>query len=476
MAINAFSLESNLMAWWDFESYSNSNVTSKVNDYILNCISYNFVDGAEGKGVVVNGTNGHMTAYSPQDEFGFADSAFSFTMWINLSFYPSENASLPQYYQTLVGKANAYIFEVTANEGLQLTIPRDLLSSLGDGGKRWRGFHTGIPAKQLFTLNHWYHVAVTYNHAEKEAHIYLDGTELPLAPRPNGIPVEFTTNKEPLCVGHNRGYNGQNFNGIIDEIRVYDTDITKSQIEVIYQLVADGENRRPLVSTTFLPEATQGKQYSFSLVGSDPDGDKLYWSLGSDAPEGMMINIQSGVLTWPEPKYKEGGYRFSVNLTDGDLDANVTLTLPIIPTLTIATQFPSQVNVDTLYRFKLELADTTGYGDIDWVLTDKPESMEVVGQTIVWMPTSNDIGTQHFEIVANSTKGQTKKRVNITVVKEGATYTAPRTVTSRNKPVHASYKTYSIMGRSISSQSFGRVSGLYIRRYDNDIVKASNIR
>jgi len=74
-------------------------------------------------------------------------------------------------------------------------------------------------------LNTWTHLALTYDSAM--IRFYVNGVLVGSSPETSSI----TTSTSPLCVGGDPTQ-GQFFNGIIDEVRVYNLPLTAAQIRV----------------------------------------------------------------------------------------------------------------------------------------------------------------------------------------------------------------------------------------------------
>ena len=71
------------------------------------------------------------------------------------------------------------------------------------------------------------------------------------------------------------------------------------------------------------PQVTESKQVSFDgktfvyqVKGADPDGDTVSYAL-EDAPAGMTINSQTGLITWPIKENDYGEKIFKVRIDDG---------------------------------------------------------------------------------------------------------------------------------------------------------------
>jgi hypothetical protein len=59
-----------------------------------------------------------------------------------------------------------------------------------------------------------------------------------------------------------------------------------------------------------------GETFTHKANAFDPDGDKLLYSL-EDKPEGMTINPETGIITWPVPRDFIGEAKMTVSVSDG---------------------------------------------------------------------------------------------------------------------------------------------------------------
>ncbi len=72
------------------------------------------------------------------------------------------------------------------------------------------------------------------------------------------------------------------------------------------------------------PKVTEDKQVVFEgnvmkyqVKATDPDGDKLTYAL-EDAPEGMTIDSNTGLVQWPVKDDFSGNVSFKVKISDGN--------------------------------------------------------------------------------------------------------------------------------------------------------------
>ncbi len=99
-----------------------------------------------------------------------------------------------------------------------------LLSS-GSGNHRGLIFDGMATADNILTLNQWCHVAAVNDNGTR--HLYLNGVEVPLT----GTPITVTANSQPLYLTNYYSGSGNNlFRGYVEEVRLWNTSKTNSQI------------------------------------------------------------------------------------------------------------------------------------------------------------------------------------------------------------------------------------------------------
>lgn len=76
-------------------------------------------------------------------------------------------------------------------------------------------------------------------------------------------------------------------------------------------------NNPPIINSTPKLEAISLEKYTYQVVAIDEDGDQLFYSLSSNAPNNMTINNKTGLLEWypVDSDYSSGN--FSVIVSDG---------------------------------------------------------------------------------------------------------------------------------------------------------------
>ena len=75
-------------------------------------------------------------------------------------------------------------------------------------------------------------------------------------------------------------------------------------------------NEAPIITSDPITTATVGVLYTYDVEATDPDGDKLTYSL-TVMPSGMIITSATGLIAWTPPA--EGDYDVTVKVSDGTL-------------------------------------------------------------------------------------------------------------------------------------------------------------
>ena len=102
------------------------------------------------------------------------------------------------------------------------------LLGLSDAGKIY-AFGSYVGLTRTVTLNQWYHVAATYNAGTVK--IYWEGTHV----ETRTTPFPSVVNGTQITIGRsNYAGNVHNFNGSIDQIRIYDKTLTSADITTLY--------------------------------------------------------------------------------------------------------------------------------------------------------------------------------------------------------------------------------------------------
>ncbi|AFY50369.1 RHS repeat-associated core domain protein [Nostoc sp. PCC 7524] len=168
-------------------------------------------------------------------------------------------------------------------------------------------------------------------------------------------------------------------------------------------------NRPPAITSAPDLVTNLEKEYQYNLTGSDPDGDLLLWSL-DQAPDGMVIDINSGALRWQPKSTQTGNFTVAVRLMDNyGADAVQEYTLKVTgintPPQIISTPITKAAqNQDYTYQV---VANDPENDALVYSLGAKPVGMAIDAKTglIRWTPAANQIGLQQVEVFVRDTQG-----------------------------------------------------------------------
>ncbi|MBE9078258.1 putative Ig domain-containing protein [Romeria aff. gracilis LEGE 07310] len=150
--------------------------------------------------------------------------------------------------------------------------------------------------------------------------------------------------------------------------------------------------------------------YVYDLVGSDPDGDRVFWSL-EKAPSGMVIDAETGALRWQPQPGQIGTHQVLVKITDAaGLESAQEFTLKVTGTNTppaILSTPITRAAQGQAYSYTVVATDPEN-DPIAFSLGRRPEGMTIGSDGIIrWTPKSTQLGAQLVEVLATDSQGGT---------------------------------------------------------------------
>ena len=121
----------------------------------------------------------------------------------------------------------------------------------------------GAPVGGMVDLNEWTHVACVYDRVA--VRVYVNGEEVAAAPATQPIPAS----SMPLGIGRAESNTSRNFDGLIDEVEIFNRALTRDEIQAIYEAGSQGKIK--------LEPPTPGKSI-------DPPEGMVGWWPGDDSP------------------------------------------------------------------------------------------------------------------------------------------------------------------------------------------------
>ena len=93
--------------------------------------------------------------------------------------------------------------------------------------------HTYTTSGANIRADRWYHVAVVYSRSTADQVIYLNGVPYPKQESGADRDELIMDSGDPLQIGQDQAFSGREFNGFIDEVRVYRSALSQSQVQAV---------------------------------------------------------------------------------------------------------------------------------------------------------------------------------------------------------------------------------------------------
>jgi hypothetical protein len=304
---------SGLVSWWQAEG--NANDTAITNNGALQG-GVDFVAGEVGQAFNFNGTSG--TVVVPDSPSLRLTSQLTVEAWINTRSTNTDRA--------IVSKLSV----ATGLNGYQLLLSQNsLLGLFNSPGQGWPS--SGISAPVPIVPGTWNHVAWTYDQSAMT--LYFNG--VPVATNLLG-PKAIATSASPLWISGTEGSSGAYFDGQIDEPAVYNTALTATQIQAIYNAGSAGKclqtNPPVIVSQPVDQTLVAGGNVSFSVVASGPAPLTYLWTWnGTNIPGATNTTLTLGNVQ----SSQSGNYAVLVSNPYGSVtSSNAVLTVTSAPVCT----------------------------------------------------------------------------------------------------------------------------------------------
>ncbi|MDT8300897.1 MAG: LamG domain-containing protein [Sedimentisphaerales bacterium] len=206
-----------LVAWWKLDDGSGNTAADSSgnnrNGTLIGDVSW--VDGITGGALAFDGDGDYVHIGK--------DSGFDITNQITVSAWIKVGA-FDKDWQTIVAKGDRS-WRLQRNQG-ENTL-EFACSGLVVPGSDWGPIYGNINVND----GHWHHVAGVYD--QEKIYLYIDGSLDASAPAPGTIRV----NESPVYIGENSEMSNRFWNGMIDDVRIYNYALSADEISKITQNV-----------------------------------------------------------------------------------------------------------------------------------------------------------------------------------------------------------------------------------------------
>ena len=181
------------------------------------------------------------------------------------------------------------------------------------------------------------------------------------------------------------------------------------------------ENKAPVITSTPVTSAAVGKEYRYDVDAHDDDiGDVLTYSL-THWPDGMVIDAQTGLITWTPASTQEGEQSVTVAVSDGKVSTSqsfkmiVTKVLPPVNHKPVINSIPDgTVKVGEGFTYQVTATDADAGDVLAYKLQGQPNGMVILSNGLIaWTPSEDQVG-EHIVIV-NVTDGKDHSTIQFKV-------------------------------------------------------------
>ena len=388
-ATTNYQYNAGLIAFWEFNDPADPGRDSSGNGN-----NATLINGAEW-------TNGNMHFSNDEDAVQVPTTGWNVNGGtVLLQVYPED-------------LTEGYIFGHTIgswSNRIQLYIESGNLN-LGLGGS-----HRTRMGIQTLAPQTWVHVALTWDGSAYN--VYIDGIE-----RASGSYTGLTTLNTIADIGNtgNTSARTESFNGLIDEVRVYNRALSADEIQELYSAGTEPTNQPPTAvddDNATVNEDTGANTIDVLANDTDADGDTLTITSITQASHGSVTITGSGTsLTYtPTPDYN-GPDSFTYTISDGQggIDtATVSVTVTNIPDAPVLGAI-GDITINENQTLTIVINATDADGDTITYSAQQLPPGATFASPFVWTPTYDDEGTYEVIFIASDGSLSDSETITITV-------------------------------------------------------------
>ena len=223
------------------------------------------------------------------------------------------------------------------------------------------------------------------------------------------------------------------------------------------------DNKAPLINSIPDVSVEAGKSLTFTVSGSDADGDSLAYS-AFGTPSGAAFDSKSGVFSWTPATGQEGTYSVTFEVSDGKLKDSATAAISVVNRnlAPVINSIPSvSVEAGKSLTFTVSASDANG-DSLTYSASGTPSGATFDSKSGVfsWTPAIGQEGTYSVTFEVSDGKLKSSTTAAISVVKQGNPFPVAGEIHD-NRLREASPSTV------YQSSSFIDVGGMSSGRYRN---------
>ena len=368
---------SGMISWWPGDCDA-SDIIDGNNGTLQNGAT--LVTGIVGQAFSFNGANQYILVGDPVPPSLQIQNEITLLAWIYATGYPGPSTLgliVGSQYDTATAGATIFLDGRTSPDG-QAAPPGHIHFQIGDGSWHTTNVNAQVP------LNEWVHIAATRK-ANEDAKVYYNGELQPLTSLPWAGSISYSG--AWFAIGQQKDID-RPFNGLIDEVEIYNRALTADEIQAISNAGGSGQCKSLAAPTA--NSATNVTTGSFTANWSSVSGASGYkLDVSTDSSFGSYVsgyeNLDVGNVTSQSISGLQANttyyYRvraYNCNGTSGNSNVISVLTAPAAPKAKRATNVTtssftanwSSVSGATGYRLDVSTSGSfstyvSGYQNLD---------------------------------------------------------------------------------------------------------------
>jgi PKD repeat protein len=257
----------------------------------------------------------------------------------------------------------------------------------------------------VVTLNKWQHVATVYNKTAQSVIFYVDGQQVGSS---DNVAPPLDSSSNSLFVGI-RGYDlSRAFDGLIDEVRVYNKALTQAEILDIF-------NESPTLAFAPIGDKVvdEGNELSFAVETAEPATEVFM----SDHNLPGLPSFVAKNFNWTPTYDDAGSYEATFIAPNGEIEdvETITITVNNLNRSPVIEAIGNKM-VDENVELAFDVAATDPDGDsILFSANNLPTGAVFANQAFRWRPSYAQAGTYDISLIASDGELEDVESLTITV-------------------------------------------------------------
>ncbi len=387
----------NLIAYWDFNSTNGAPYFDNIANYALTGSAPVSVSGIVGNALMFDGVNDSLNMQDPEAGsnifFDFDDvPSFSIEAWIKTDATPTE-------VMVITGRDedgnNTHYWIGVETDGKVSFMLRDYLATPNEA----------IITGGSVLDNAWHHIVGTYNASTNSMKLYVDKILVDETTQ-NFTNFGGNDNLNVGCLNKLDGASRFWFNGIIDELAFYNTDLPEARVISNYNAAMAGNgactyNYAPVIVSSPDTTVEQGSPYYYQLVCTDINPSDVISITAPVKPGFMNLTYVPtdtvATLSFVPTNNNVGTHDVTLRVSDGSINVDQVFKIRVInvndpPTITSTPV--TAVDEDHVYTYTVVGNDIDG-DTLTYTAPQKPLWLNFDPDTHILSgtPANDDVGT-----------------------------------------------------------------------------------